>query len=117
MTHPVVVSHSTSVWLGPFQLINLTPDFLLLSVTAAFTLRLVSKVWQGDKQPQFSNFAMIQPGVGGKGELGLLECFAKQEAGQGQGHCRAEGTEGAWSQLLHGFAFSLIQNKANWHHI
>lgn len=93
MTHPVVVSHSTSVLLGLFQLINLTPDFMLLPVTAAFTLRLVSKVWQADKQPQFSNFALIQPGVGGKGELGLLKCFANQEAGQGQGLCRAEGTE------------------------
>lgn len=93
MTHPMVVSHSNSVLLGPFQLINLTPDFLLLPVTAAFTPRLVSRVWQADKQPQFSNFALIQPGVGGKRELGLLKCFAKQEAGQGQRLCRAEGIE------------------------
>lgn len=93
----MVVSHSTSVLLGPFQLINLTPDFLLLPVTAAFTLRLVSKVWQADKQPQFSNFALIQPGVGGKGELGLLKCFAKQEAGQG---LQSRGYTRAWSRCF-----------------
>ena len=84
---------STSVLLGPFQLINLTLDFLSLPVTAAFTPRLVSKVWQGDKQPQFSNFALIQAGVGGKGEWGLLKCLAKREAGRGQGLCVAEGAE------------------------
>lgn len=108
----MVVSRSTSVVLGPFQLINLTPDFLLLPVTAAFTLRLVSKVWQADKQPQFSNFALIQPGVGGKGELGLLKCFAQQEAGQGQRLCRAQGTEELGVRCFV-FAFSSTQNKAH----
>lgn len=62
----VVMRQSASVLLGPFQVINLMLDSLLLAVTAAFTLRLVSKVWQGDKQPLFSNFALIQSGVEGK---------------------------------------------------
>lgn len=46
----VVTRQSASVLLGVFQLINLMLDCLLLPVTAVFTLRLVSKVWQGDKQ-------------------------------------------------------------------
>jgi len=93
LTHLLISEQSTSDLLGPFQLINLTLNFLSLPVTAAFTPRLVSKVWQGDKQPHFCNFALIQSGVGGKGEWGFLKCFAKGETEQGQGLCMAEGTE------------------------
>lgn len=79
------------VLLGPFQLINLMLGVLSLPVTAAFAPRWVSGVWQADKRPQFSNFALIQAGVGGKGEWSLPRCFAKREAGQGL--CMAERAE------------------------
>lgn len=65
---------SSSALLGPFQLVCLMLRFQLLPVTAAFTLRLVSKFWQGDKQPQFINFALIQCGVGGGTEPSKMFC-------------------------------------------
>lgn len=64
---------SSSALLGPFQLVNLMLRLQLLPVTAAFTPRLVSEVWQGDKQPQFISFASGWSGrEGGMGPSKML---------------------------------------------
>lgn len=84
LTHPMVNGEreSSSALLGPFQLVRLMLHFQLLPVTAAFTLGLVSTFWQGDKQPQFINFAPIQYGVGG-GNGAFWNGLLSKEQGRG----------------------------------
>lgn len=87
------------VLLGPFQLINLTLGVWSLPVTAAFTPSLVSEVWQGDKQLQFSNFALIQSGVGGKGGMVPPKMFCEVRSRMRVRTLHGRGCRGAWSLL------------------